>query len=72
MYISHLGHLEMEQARLRDLLTMVMNHLRPSWDDPPSRDLRFAKPPTKTVQLLVSTWAARLEPAKNKSYYQYT
>ena len=33
--MSHLGHLTGEQPYSGDLLTIVINHLRPSWDDPP-------------------------------------
>ena len=34
--MSHLGHLKGEQPYSGDILTIVINHLRPSWDDPPS------------------------------------
>ena len=35
-FISGRGHLEAEQPYLGDLLTMVINHVSKSWDDPPS------------------------------------
>ena len=31
--------MEEEQPYLWDFLTMIVNHLRPSWDDSPSRGL---------------------------------
>ena len=37
-FISHFhGHLESEQPNLAHLVTMAINHVSKSWDDPPSR-----------------------------------
>ena len=55
-FISHLGHLEGNNQILRGLtITMVINHLPPSWHDPPSN---LQGPPTKSLEWFVDSWVA--------------
>ena len=47
-FIGYLGHVEgVPQPYLGDLLTMVINHVSKSWDDPPSGPMMKTPVPRK-------------------------